>query len=696
MQNKKYRLVLDFFFRFISAGLFLLFLFTSMAFSSSVQLSALDTIAGFSTTLKSSSPASYGQDYYFKLTGPDGGSLDFPASFDSSGNVKADISGNYTRLAGNYSFSLFANGVASSPMSSFIVFPDSISSNTSKIGPSDQVVRGSSEKALVNVSLKDKYQNPIVGHLVKLIPSDASAVVSPSSALSDGNGEVNFEVSSPEAGVVNYSAYDVSADLLLPSRARVAYFDSSILSFEYAASGSPSGPVDHFNWGGLPATISPGQAFSFTLSAYDASSQLVSGYSSPVSFSVLSGNPSYVTLPGTYTFLPQDLGAHTFSLAMSFQQPGVYEIEVVDLNNPSIVSSYVFDVMGASSSSVDSSAIILTSPIPGTYSNNIQVISGVADPGAKLKIFDNDVELSSLIADINGNFSYTSTTFVDGFHSVYVLSVDDLGQTLANSDAVDFNIDSSSPEISELVISPSGVVAPGEVLNIKLKIFEQLSQASVVFADNIYDLSLSTDGFYVASFAAPNEAGEYPLNFVLVDQLGNQSRFEADKTVVVEGAYGPELLVSSVSNVIATPSDSKVTLTWSAPSVSLNQIKNYRVFYGTSPYELVDAVDTFTNSTTWYISGLDNGIEYYFGIAAVDVVGNMSASFGTVVSAVPGAYVVDVVSPEIDRGLAGSDVLLDMKTDVSNSGPDLWIILLISFFGILAYSYFSFKRVSLD
>jgi hypothetical protein len=44
----------------------------------------------------------------------------------------------------------------------------------------------------------------------------------------------------------------------------------------------------------------------------------------------------------------------------------------------------------------------------------------------------------------------------------------------------------------------------------------------------------------------------------------------------------------------------------------------YRVYYGLSPNELVEAVDTFTSEPSWYVYNLVNGSEYYFAVVAVD------------------------------------------------------------------------------
>ena len=110
-------------------------------------------------------------------------------------------------------------------------------------------------------------------------------------------------------------------------------------------------------------------------------------------------------------------------------------------------------------------------------------------------------------------------------------------------------------------------------------------------------------------------------------------------------------------------------------------IKNYLVSYGLSPNQLTQAVDTFTNATTWYIPNLKNGTEYYFAIAAVDVKGNVSEGYEKIVNATPRSSVVDVLAPDVANGSAGSEVLANMKEDASKTGPEIVWLLVLSMLG---------------
>jgi hypothetical protein len=217
-----------------------------------------------------------------------------------------------------------------------------------------------------------------------------------------------------------------------------------------------------------------------------------------------------------------------------------------------------------------------------------------------------------------------------------------------------------------------------------------------MFEGNLYELGENPEGYYETTFVAPVEFGQYPLSFIVVDQLGNESRFD-DYTYLTVGAgvlngTDGSSVVPDVTGLAAKASEHRVTLTWLAPTISGNTLKNYRVYYGLSPNQMTEAVDTFTNSTTWYIANLENGVEYYFAVVACDDKGNVSEHFSNIVSAVPNSVVFDAVSPDVAVGSAGSEALLEMETDASKSGPGMTFLICLSLAGGAFYVQFSRKK----
>ncbi|MFH1534149.1 MAG: fibronectin type III domain-containing protein [Nitrospirota bacterium] len=654
----------------------------------------LNTIAGYSTYLRTSQLVP-NASVTFSVTDPDGESTSLSAITNQNGIAQTELSDYFTRTSGDYSVSVkYENDSNYGKVGFFEVYSGEVSQSNSLVSPTEQVVRSYDEDSTIKVKLSDDYGNPIEDHLVKLISSSSYDFVTSPSQYTGSNGEITFEVSSDEKGTVTYSIYDVTADVVLDSRSRIVYFTDSEYVFVndvpekyiYAATGSPSSAIDSFEFDSVPELIGVGESITFDLIAKDALDQEVTNYEGTVRFSVVTDNSFFASLPEDYTFTTSDLGSHTFSLAMSFQQAGTYTIEARDLDEITVSGEYDFIV--TEGSNLSASTIKITNPTSGTYSNNIQVISGSAPAGSALKIFDNDVELASLVANAAGQFSYTTSALSDGNHSFYVATVNEVGTITGTSESVSVIVDTSGPEVAQIVLDPTGEVDPGAIITAKIYTSDDLSQAAILFQNSIYETVHNTGGYYEGSFAAPIEFGEYPVGVVIVDQLGNENKVENLATVnvgVLSGLNAEAL--GDVNGLTAVSSDHRVTLEWNPMQTLGNLITNYRVYYGLTPNQLTEAVDTFTNSTTWYLPNLKNDVEYYFAVIAVDEKGNVSEHFSNIVSSTPGPDIVEVASPEVTMGTAGEDALGEMDRDPSEAGPEIKWLVLCSLLGGMFYMF---------
>ena len=281
-----------------------------------------------------------------------------------------------------------------------------------------------------------------------------------------------------------------------------------------------------------------------------------------------------------------------------------------------------------------------------------------------------------MTAELDGSFSFTTGILADGAHSIYVASVNDIGTIIDTSDIIAFTVDTASPDVGQITLSPDSNVSPGTVVTASISTGENLSQAAVIVNGSIYEMQANPDGGYSTSFPVPIEFGDYNIDLVTVDALGNESRVDSATLLSVGVFNNEDALVPDVVNLVALSDDHRVTLTWSAPEASVNTVKNYRVYFGLNPAQLTEAVDTMTSANTWYIPNLKNGVEYFFAVVAVDELGNVSEHFSNIVSSTPNPLVVDVVDPDVEQGTAGSDALEEMESDVSETGPEvLWLLL---------------------
>jgi hypothetical protein len=183
---------------------------------------------------------------------------------------------------------------------------------------------------------------------------------------------------------------------------------------------------------------------------------------------------------------------------------------------------------------------------------------------------------------------------------------------------------------------------------------------------------------------APNTAGDFPIGLEISDVLNNKLNKQNKASVNVAAALSKMELVKNLS---AEAYDRRVVLNWDNP-LNLDDVEFFRIYYGTSPESLVNAVDTFTSSNTWYIPNLQNGLTYYFQMEAIGVNGDKSPGLSNIVSATPILNLVDIESPDVLHGVAGADVLATLDSDVSNTGPGLNVILGL---GLIFISLFNFR-----
>ena len=515
-----------------------------------------------------------------------------------------------------------------------------------------------------------------------------------SADYTNADGLIDFYVAGGD-GVVTYTAYDATVDKVLDAKARVVYYDSpqDILS---ASVGNSSGPVSGFEFDDLPESVTPGETITATVKAVDDADQTVINYLGTVRFSAIGSNGNYAVLPSDYTFTTQDQGEHTFSLAMSFSQPGTYNVEVRDIDNFALFGEHTFIVQDSGNfNAVSGSGVSLSTPISGTSSNRIQVVSGTAAPGAALKIYDNNLELGSVVADVSGNFSYTTPQLADGLHQIYVARVNEVGTILDTSGTVSLTIDSAAPDVANVVIEPSDTVDPGSVVKVKLYVEESLSKAAMEFNGNLFEMKSGGPGYYEVNLSAPIAFGEYAMNFLITDQLGNETRVDNAASLQVGGLLAGQSALGDVTGLTASASDNRVSLEWQAPSAFSGAIANYRVFYGLSPNQLTEAVDTFTNATTWYIPNLKNNTPYYFAVVAVDNVGNISPHFSNIASATPNPAVVNADTPNVGATEESQEALEELKGDVSDTGPEIWWLVWLSLAAGYFYNLASKRKESL-
>lgn len=707
----------------------------------SVLLAMSLVSGGFSTTLAADLPMAIGSDTIagqateikvknfqpnelvnLAVTKPDKVTLSLSTKANTNGSANAVVYDYHTQKSGSYSVVATANnGGEKTVKTTFQVFPTSLDGAKSTVMVDRAVLKADGlDKVNVSVSVLDSYGNALDGHSIKLVSSRKEDQIKPDMGVTDDSGQVTFTVSSSLSGLANLLAIDLGEDIVLEKRVGLSFVnDQNYLAdaggdFIKVANAATAGPLSGFEIFDLPPTLNPNENISFKVKAVDAEGNTVEDYTGTIRFSAEGDNSSGVVLPVNYKFLAEDLGQHNFNLGLSFAQAGTYKIVVNDLDDKFKQGDKSVVVGGGGSSgSVTTEKPTISTPVPGTYSQAEQTISGSAKSSSTIKIYDNNQEIGSVPVGPSGKFSFQTADLVDGKHSIYVSNVDTISlEVVGTSDPIEINIDTTPPPLEDLQLEPTTGIKAGSVINVKVFSEKSLAQAAVIFNFDIIPLTASVDDatVYLGTVQAPAEAGVYKMNVLLVDELQNEKTYEDQATITVDPNGGsieqndgktttptetptetvPPAetpvetptgtgLPSQVSGLIAYGSDKRVTLVWDAATDD-KQIKNYKISYGQDVKALDKSVLTKEASTTWYIPDLENGKEYFFSITAIDNEGNESATKSEIVSGIPFMLEIknaltDVPTQSIaDLNLHPAAYSGPYPAEATKTGPELMLV----------------------
>jgi hypothetical protein len=667
---------------FIALGLAL---FTALSplsvLANSLSLSAygLDTVAGGSTIIKTSN-ALPDVKINFNIAKPDQSLLTIPVLSDQNGNAQVELYDYHTQKAGKYCVSAYYPGYQNSLLNEncFNVYAGEVNADKSSVSASKLVIyNDNNDVSSINVVLVDDYDNPVDGHSVKLISSSAEDQIFSQNDFTDKNGSVNFDIKSSKNGVSYITAIDNTENVVLTSRLSLAFENET----EYLAdaggnliniaNAQDAGALAGFELTGFPTSIAPNQNVSFSVKAVDADKLTVEDYTGTVRFSAEGSNSSAANLPLDYKFEATDLGIHAFNLGISFTEAGTYKIIVNDTSDKYKKGEITVDVASESSSGLLSDTVptanapkIIT-PAAGTYNQAKQTITGTAKIGATLKIYDNDTQIGIVPVGSAGKFSFQTPLLTDGTHKLSAIMVDAItAKVLGNSNVVEIIVDTTAPKIDEISLDPKDGISAGDVIKVQIYSEPNLNQAVITFNNEIVELRAnSTDNtLYEGEIMAPSKVGDYAIDVLLIDELGNEITYSKKATISVgadgkttvsqeEPATTPveevtkpvETVVegapSQVKGLNAYGSDNRVTLVWDAATDN-GKVDHYKIYFGEKLDQLTNMVETVDASPTWYIPNLDNGKEYFFSVTAIDDEGNESNDKSTVVSGIP--FVIEI------------------------------------------------------
>lgn len=144
--------------------------------------------------------------------------------------VRDNEDGTYTAMltapveTGTATVSAFVNERPLTATASVAFMPGDVSASHSSLTASDLVVRADgSSKAEITVTLKDDYDHPLAGKLVKLEASGGQSVIEAVSAITDEKGTAKFAVSNTAAEIVTYTAKEEASGITVDQSVEITF-----------------------------------------------------------------------------------------------------------------------------------------------------------------------------------------------------------------------------------------------------------------------------------------------------------------------------------------------------------------------------------------------------------------------------------------------------------------------------------------
>lgn len=682
-----------------------------------------DSIAGLSTdvSLGNLKKSSYIE---LLLTQPNGHEITIDALSKGEATMDVVIPAQYLYRAGRYSIEVREVGKNEDFSSKhyFKILASNVSETESKVSSNKKVV-APGKTIETQVTLTDKYGNPIDGHVLKAASSKPYVKVYSSDYATDEKGQMTFFSTSTHETEVDVQFMDTSTKKIL----------EKVASLEFTANENDarggndkvilaSGDIEYFEIEDLDTEVIVGDELTFTVTALDADSIPVSDYVGTVSFT---STDTQAEVPNDYTFTNQDLGEHTFSLGVKFITPGIQTLYVNDADNFFVQGEFEVEVLENPDSDVDlgddfvtddfdrEGDFTLLAPASGSYSNDTVEIQGEADFGYHAVIYLNDEEEGRSEVNFDNEFTYLLDDLDDGTYELYVDIVEldegdvetaDIIQVIETSDVETIKIDTEAPDLISIKANPDSNLESGDIVTITVLSEKGMLNSSVIFEDEVYALEETrTDGKYEVEILMPDSEGSYPVDVLLMDSLGNEVQYRDQLTLDVDGDSSvqnpddddddvptPSIDLGAPTGVVAIPGEEKIQLSWETPS-NAEAVSHYRIYYGPSTDALFAQVNTTDAATSWTVPELIGGQAHYFSVAAV----NSAAREGlrsTPVLGIPLAKNIGGEIPLPDNPTPPINDVPGMPSEQPTTGAPLLPIGLMSIFGSLGYGAFRRKR----
>lgn len=299
----------------------------------------------------------------------------------------------------------------------------------------------------------------------------------------------------------------------------------------------------------------------------------------------------------------------------------------------------------------------------GAFTNDTRpVLSGSAEAGARVAIYDNGTLLATVTAAIDGTWEYLTTTLGNGQHVFTAIATDAAGNVSPVSGGFTINVDTIAPSIPLLVSVVDDIaggvfnaaLSNGQLTNDARPTLNGTAEAGSTIS--IYDGStllgtalVQSNNSWSFTPTTPLANGSHTFTVTATDAAGNTSGATAGFSVVVDTTAPTQPSISSIIDDVGPntgPIGSNQPTNDARPTLNGSTEANARVdIYDNGSFVTSVTADGSGNWSYTPTTALAQGT-HSFTITATDSAGNTSGISSAA------AIVVDTVAPGIPTGLA--------------------------------------------
>jgi GTP:adenosylcobinamide-phosphate guanylyltransferase len=481
--------------------------------------------------------------------------------------------------------------------------------------------------------------------------------------LADASG--NWQITSTQAladGVHSLTAQatDVAGNLSLKSTALSVTIDTTPLAAPAAldlAAASDKGVSTSDNITNLATpTIGGTSAASATVNLYDGDVKVGTAVANT------SGVWSIVT--STLADGVHHLTAVTVDPAGNVSAPSAELVVTIDTVAPAAPGVPVLDLLSDSGNS----------NADGITNDTTPTLSGTAEAGATVKVFDGVTQVGTVVANAEGAWSLTTSALAAGVHSLTVTATDVAGNISAASPALALTVDIAgvAPSALDLVTaSDSGISSTDNLTNVVLPTIAGKAEANA--SVSLFDgttligtgLADASGNWQITSTQALAD-GVHSLTAQATDVAGNLSLKSTALSVTIDTtplAAPAALDLAAASDKGVSTSDNITNL--ATPTIGGTSAASATVNLYDGDVKVGTAVANTSGVWSIVTSTLADGVHHLTAVT-VDPAGNVSApsaelvvTIDTVAPAAPGVPVLDLLS---DSGNSNADGITNDTT----------------------------------